>query len=284
MDLFIPDIRLDQLIFEDVPYLDLTTEVLGIQDLPGSIEYFTREPCVLCCTEEVTRMMSRLGVTVTKAYPSGACLEAGEAFLWAHGSAGRLHKAWKVCLSMFDHYSAVATKTRGMVDAARAVNPHCEMLTTRKSMPGAKDLLTKAVMTGGAWPHRLGLSETVLVFDKHLEFLGGLDAFIKRLPEYRARCIEKKLYVEVAPEEAIRVARAGVDGVQLDKVSTERLRMLVPELKATDPRLAVIAAGGIDPSNVAAYAATGVDGVATTSPFTAKPIDMSVRMVREDGR
>ena len=44
----------------------------------------------------------------------------------------------KVCLNLFDHLSAVATKTRAMVDAAHAENPRCEVLTTRKSMPGAK--------------------------------------------------------------------------------------------------------------------------------------------------
>ena len=53
---------------------------------------------------------------------------------------------------------------------------------------------------------------------------------------------------------------------------------LVRELRSIDPRLTVIAAGGINPANVAAYAATGVDGLVTTAPFTAKPVDMSVRM------
>ena len=34
------------------------------------------------------------------------------------GRALDLHAAWKVCLNLFDHLSAVATKTRAMVDAA----------------------------------------------------------------------------------------------------------------------------------------------------------------------
>ena len=51
-------------------------------------------------------------------------------------------------------------------------------------------------------------------------------------------------------------------------------------LRALDPRLTIIAAGGINPENAGEYAATGVDGLATTAPFTAKPIDMSVRMRR----
>lgn len=67
-----------------------------------------------------------------------------------------------------------------MVDEVHAVNPECEVLTTRKSMPGAKDLLTCAVMAGGAFPHRLGLSETVLVFEQHLAFFGGFTVLSKK--------------------------------------------------------------------------------------------------------
>lgn len=47
MNVFIPDGRIDQFILEDMPYIDLTTEVLGIGEEPGEIEYFTREDCVL---------------------------------------------------------------------------------------------------------------------------------------------------------------------------------------------------------------------------------------------
>ena len=165
-----------------------------------------------------------------------------------------------------------------MVCAVHEVNPQCEVLTTRKSMPGAKDLLTEAVLVGGAFPHRLGLSETVLVFEQHLAFLGGLDGFLEQLPAIRSRCCEKKLFVEAAPEHAARIARAGVDGIQLDKASPDILRALVPELRGIDPHLTIIAAGGVNPDNAAAFAATGVDGVATTAPFTAKPIDMGTRI------
>lgn len=58
------------------------------------------------------------------------------------------------------------------------------------------------------------------------------------------------------------------------------LGSLVQELRSIDPHITIIAAGGINPQNVGAYAACGVDGIATTAPFTGKPIDMSVRMRR----
>ena len=273
---YVSDAELDRLIAEDVPYIDLTTFVLGIGAQPGTMEYFTREGCVLCGTEEVLRIAGKLGCTVSWSVPSGSVLAAGEHFLRLEGSAASLHAAWKVCLNLFDHLSAVATKTRSMVEAAHTANPVCEVLTTRKSMPGVKSLLTHAVMAGGAFPHRLGLSETVLIFEQHMAFLGGFEGLLARLPELRTQVVEKKLLVEATAEQAISLARAGVDGVQLDKVPVEQMGALVAELKAIDPALTVIAAGGINPSNIGAYAATGVDALVTTAPFTAKPIDMSV--------
>ena len=276
----ISDAEIDRLIAEDVPYLDLTCCVCGIGPEPGAMTYFTREACVLCGTEEAVRVAAKLGCAVTSSKPTGTHLAAGEEFLTLTGTAEDLHAAWKVCLNLFDHLSAVATKTRAMVDAAHAANPRCEVLTTRKSMPGVKALLTKAVLAGGAFPHRLGLSETVLVFEQHREFMGGFEGLLARLPEMRAHVAEKKLFVEAGPEEALALARAGVDGVQLDKVPCEDIPPLLAELRAAAPGITVIAAGGINPSNVAAYAATGVDGIVTTAPFTAKPVDMSVRMRR----
>ena len=115
-------------------------------------------------------------------------------------------------------------------------------------MPGAKDLLTSAVMAGGAFPHRLGLSETILVFDHHLTFFGGFDAFVEQLPAIKGRCIEKKLFVEADAEQARVLARAGVDGIQFDKVPVEELAAARSRsCAAIDPHLTLIAAGGVNP-------------------------------------
>ena len=274
----ITDARLEELIAEDVPYIDLTTTALGISDVPGEIEYYTREDCVLCCTEEVNRIMSKLDLEVTDSVPSGTRLKAGDSFLRAHGKAGSLHMAWKVCLNLFDHYSAVATKTDRMVASVHQVNPYCEVLTTRKSMPGTKDLLIKAILTGGAFPHRLGLSETVLVFDHHIKFFGGFDSFLNHLPEIKSRFIEKKLFVEADATQAYALARVGIDGIQLDKIPATELKQLVCELRGINPQITLIAAGGVNLQNASEYAATGINGIATTALYTAKPLDMSVKM------
>ena len=142
--LVMADARIDALIAEDVPYIDLTTELLGIGKNQGRMTYVTREDCIVAGTDVNRRIAQRLGLSVEQAVCDGARARAGSALMVVSGRASSLHAMWKVGQNVYDHLSAVATKTRAMVDAAHAANPACEILTTRKSQPGAKDLLTLA--------------------------------------------------------------------------------------------------------------------------------------------
>jgi len=277
--MYISDEVIDKLLAEDVPYLDLTTWALGIGERTGEIVYFTRENAVLCGTEEVLRIMERLHIKVDLSLPSGSEIKADEVFLRARGRAADLHMAWKVCQNIFDHCSGIATKTRQMTKLAQAVNPRAVIVTTRKGFPGTKALSIKAVLVGGAFPHRLGLSETVLVFRQHMNFMGGLDGFIAALPEIKHHVCEKKLIVEAhSVEDGIKLCRAGVDGLQFDKLPADVLGAAVPQLKAINPHLVILAAGGITEKNLAKYAQTGVDALVTTSLYSARPIDIGVKI------
>ena len=278
----IPDSYLEQLIADDCPALDLTTHILGIGSEQGQIEYFTRDEGILCGTEEAARIYEMLGCQVKDFLPTASSVSAGEAFMHVEGPAEGLHMGWKCCLNIFEYYSALATKAHRMVQEAHRANPHCEVLTTRKLMPGTKPFDVKAILAGGAVPHRLGLSETVLVFEQHLAFFGGIEKLIEELPALKAKTCEKKFFVEASQEHAVELARAGVDGLQLDKVPVEELDVLVSQIREANPNVTIIAAGGVNLTNAYDYAATGVDGLATTCLHFAKPLDMSARMKRSE--
>lgn len=138
----ISDARLDYFMAEDVPYLDLTSEVLGIGDASGEMEYFSREACVVAGADEVARLARAAGCTAEVLRKPGEHAEPGEAIVSVRGTAGQLHQVWKVGLNLLDHLSAVATKTRGMVDAVHTVNPRCE-----GSVAYAPDSLHSAILS-----------------------------------------------------------------------------------------------------------------------------------------
>ena len=126
--LVMADARIDALIAEDVPYIDLTTELLGIGKNRGRMTYVTREDCIVAGTDVNRRIAQRLGLSVEQAVCDGARACAGSVLMVVSGRASSLHAMWKVGQNVYDHLSAVATKTRAMVDAAHAANPACEIL------------------------------------------------------------------------------------------------------------------------------------------------------------
>lgn len=271
--------ELDRLIGEDVPYFDLTTHLLGIGAKQGEIRYFTREDCVLAGMEAVRGIFARLGIEILQAADSGTAISAGTEFFTGRGSAESLHTAWKVCQNILDRCSGIAAKTARLCAAVQKVNPNTEVLVTRKSFPGTKKLFISAVLAGGGLPHRLGLSETVLVFAQHWSFLGGAEAFCAALPEIRHRACEKKVLAEAdSPEQALQFLRAGADGIQFDKLDAKTVATAVRALRAVNPQAVVLAAGGIDEHNAADYAAAGVNGIVVTCLANAKPVDMGVKI------
>ncbi|NTW00714.1 MAG: ModD protein [Oscillochloris sp.] len=273
------DDEITQLIREDVPYLDLTTYTLGIGDLPGAISYAPRHPAVIAGTEEAARLLTLCGATVTLTMPSGGQADLGEVVLAAEGPAQSLHRGWKVALNLLEYVSGIATRARELVDTARQVNPSVTIATTRKVFPGTKALALKGILAGGAIPHRLGLSETILIFPQHQVFLGGLEGLCQTLRALKQAGREHKLGVEVESlEDALAVAQAGADLIQFDKITAAELCQVVQVLRPQFPALTIVAAGGLTGANIQVFAATGVDVLVTTWPYFGKPVDIQARI------
>ncbi|HXP95665.1 MAG TPA: ModD protein, partial [Telmatospirillum sp.] len=213
----LPDAFLDQLLAEDLPHGDLTTTALAIGACPGHMHFVARTPQTVCCVEEAVRLIERAGGHAVAACRSGDILSAGAPILSADGSAEALLAAWKVAQTLIEATSGISTAVRAMVEAAQK-GGGAVVACTRKTFPGAKAPSLKAVFAGGGVPHRLGLSDSVLVFPEHRVFLGSdVAEAIRRL---KAACPEKKVVAEVTShEEALNLARAGVDVLQLEKFS-----------------------------------------------------------------
>ena len=279
--MYISDELIDRFIKEDVPYIDLTTLVLGIGGQKGTIQFFSRENAVLCGTEEVIKIFNKLNIDLIKTYPSGTLIKKNEIFLEGKGNAEDLHMAWKVSQNILDYSSGIATKMKKLVDKVSLINPNLHVITTRKVIPGTKELTIKAVLAGGGFPHRLGLSETILIFKQHLNFLGGIDELTKILKSVKSKACEKKVIAEIETlEQAIDLCKNGIDGLQFDKVPYDELKTNVAILRSINPSIIILASGGINESNIEEYAKTGVDAIVTTSVYNAKPIDIGCKITQ----
>lgn len=279
MSFFILDHDLDRIIEEDIHPLDLTSHLLGMDRHEAEIQYAPRAPIVLACTEEVERIFLKLGLQVEQCLPSGTECPEGRPFFHARGRGDRIHLAWRTGMRVLESFCGVATRTAQFVRKAKSANPEISVVTTRKNMPGTRHLAVKAVMAGGAYPHRLGLSETILIFDAHVELYGGEEKLLQDLPGLMREAKEKKVGAEAKSlKSALAFVRAGVDFIQLDKLSPEEVTLISREAKAINPAVVLVAAGNINLTNAEAYAASGADVLVTSSLYFGPPADIKAEI------
>ncbi|CAN5208926.1 ModD protein [soil metagenome] len=270
------DTALCALLDDDTAGGDLTTHSLAIIEQPARLEFRARQPMTVCASEEALRLFELAGAQAQLRLRSGVRAEAGELILEATGNAASLHQAWKTAQTLVEWASGIATATAAIVAAAGGVAVAC----TRKNVPGTKALSIKAVRSGGGIMHRLGLSETLLVFAEHRLFLSAAPA--QTITQLRRVQPEKKIIVEVADlDEAQRWAEAGADVLQLEKFTPEAVaacRQAIDVLPAASRPL-LAAAGGVRADNAAAYVAAGADLLVTSAPYTAPPKDVQVNFL-----
>jgi molybdenum transport protein len=273
------DAEIDRLLAEDVPCGDLTTQALGIGLRPGRITFAAREPMVVSATEEAVRLLTRTGATARLLVCSGETAEPGRMLLEAEGSAESLLAAWKVAQTLIEWSAGLATAVRDIVAAAQAVSPRVRVACTRKTVPLTRALSARAVLAGGGVMHRLGLSETILLFPEHRALLGD-QALAVALARLRAEAPERSIVVEVtSADDVLEAAALGAHVIQLEKFAPEAVAQVVARLRASGrPRPRVAAAGGVNATNAAAYAAAGADVLVTSAPYAARPRDVQVRI------
>ncbi len=274
------DAEIERLYDEDIRFGDLTTRALSIGDSPGRMRFTARQDMVLCGVDEAARLLARLGIEVTFATKSGSLEAQGALLLAAEGSAATLLMGWKVAQTVMEWASGIATLTHEIVAATQAAGAPIPVLCTRKSVPFTRQLSLKAVIAGGGEIHRLGLSDSMLLFPEHRVFMENPEDLHAAVARLKARAPERAVMIEVTTEaEALLAAQAMADVIQLEKFEPAAVRYVVSQIaKRPDGRPVIAAAGGINPGNAADYARAGADTIVTSAPFYAKPLDIQVRI------
>jgi len=267
---------IEQLIHEDLPYGDLTTRLVGIGARAGRITMAAREPMVVCGSEEAQSIFGRLDAQVSVHAVSGSQVEPGAALLEARGSAAALFAGWKIAQTLLEWASGVASATAQLRAVATAVAPRIVIACTRKTVPFTRRLSIKAVHAGGGAMHRMGLSDSVLLFPEHRVFAASDDT-AQLLERMHRLAPERSIVTEVTSVADALVAAPYTDVLQLERFPVSAISELVLQLgKRAERRPVIAAAGGINPGNAALYAATGVDVLVSSWPYWAPPRDVQV--------
>jgi len=284
--IYFTDEEIDKILTEDVPFYDLTTSILKLENKPAKIQFFTTEETVVCCTEEVIKMFKKLSIKPTLFTPSGETLEANVKFLEGEGLSKNIHVLWRAAENLISYSSGIATAVKYLVDIAKSVNPDVIVTTTRKVFPYTRKIVAKAVQAGGACIHRLGLSETIFIFENHYCFLGNINNLKKRLKDQYSLIGDKTITVEVRTiEQALQIAEADINIIQCSSFSPLEIKQLKEILNSRSSKIKIAAAEGITDENIREYVSAGADIIITSWPYRSSPkrIKVIISPLDDDG-
>jgi nicotinate-nucleotide pyrophosphorylase (carboxylating) len=266
---------IDDALAEDVGSGDLTTDAIVPAGLRGTASIVLREPGIVCGLDAAFATIRRLDAeaAMERLVNDGDAVDEVPATVARMNATLRaLLTAERTALNLLQRMSGIATATRRYVDAVSGTG--VEVLDTRKTAPGLRDLDKVAVACGGGTNHRRGLHDAVLIKDNHLAVAGSVSAAVALVRRcHPGRPVEVEADTVAQLEEAL---AAGADVVLLDNMEPGVLRQAV---RIADGRARLEASGGITIDSIREVAETGVDAIsvgALTHSVRALDIAMEV--------
>jgi len=189
-----------------------------------------------------------------------------------NGPAGSILTAERLVLNLMQRMSGVATLTRKY---AQLVKPHgIQILDTRKTTPGMRQLQKEAVRIGGGTNHRFGLYDAILIKDNHVKIAGGVAQAIKLA---KIRYPDKRVEVEVTNLDEVKQAlEQKADAILLDNMAPQ---MVNDSVALIDGKAFIEVSGGITLDTISAYFIKGVDAISCGAlTHSAANVDMSLEV------
>ncbi|MFZ4619010.1 MAG: carboxylating nicotinate-nucleotide diphosphorylase [Bacteroidota bacterium] len=271
---------IEQALFEDVGFGDITSESLIPEEQLGKAELIAKESGIISGLDIVKLVFSCVDgqVTFEPSVVDGALVEKGVSLGQLHGPVRSLLTGERVALNFLQRMSGIATLTHKYVHAVAGTK--AKITDTRKTVPGLRVLDKKAVVDGGGINHRFALDSMVLIKDNHIAAAGGIVPAVQNCRKYlKENEIDVKIEVETTSLEQVRevLAIGGIDRIMLDNYSLEMMREAVALINGA---VEIEASGGITLQTIRSVAETGVDvisvGALTHSP---KALDISLEYI-----
>jgi nicotinate-nucleotide pyrophosphorylase (carboxylating) len=261
---------------EDLGAGDVTaTLVPAAQRVHGSV--ITREAAVLCGRAWVDETFRQLDpkVQLTWRAADGERVAARQVIFAIAGPARPVLSGERTALNFLQLLSGTATTARRFVDAVAGTR--CQILDTRKTVPGLRTAQKYAVRCAGARNHRMGLFDQVLIKENHIAAAGSLTGAIEA-----ARRDAAGIAIEIEVEtlgELQEALNARPDIIMLDEFSLDELRTAVELNRAHGAHAKLEVSGSVSLESVRAIAETGVDYISVGALTKhVRAIDLSMRL------
>ena len=259
---------------EDIPNGDITTESTTSDDSKITAEIHAVEKLVFTGAEIIPHCFGKK-CQVTINHKNGAMLSNGNVIGVVTGSAREILSRERVMLNLIQRLCGIATLSHEYAEIAKPFN--VKILDTRKTTPGLRLFEKYAVAIGGAFNHRLNLSNGILIKDNHIVAAGSVT---NAIVSTRKKGPHLPLELEVDNFDQIHEAlTTGVDGFLLDNMKPDTIRSAVSIIRASQNGKDVFieASGGITLENIHPYLDTGINAI-SIGALTHQAVSKNIRL------
>ncbi len=237
---------------EDIPNGDVTTESLALSAKPGRAKLIAKQDLILSGTAAFEQTVLQLDpeAQLKWHFSDGQQVLNKQIICTIQGDLLQILKAERVAINFLMHLSGIATLTNEFVKRIRPAQT--QILDTRKTLPGYRDLEKKAVVHGGGVNHRMNLSDAVLVKDNHISVMGGITPAVQKIRQHSQLPIEveARTLEDVKECVALKIHRILLDNMNLEMMS-EAVKLIPPGIQSE-------ASGNMSLDRVKDVAAIGV--------------------------
>ncbi|TLX83430.1 MAG: carboxylating nicotinate-nucleotide diphosphorylase [Thaumarchaeota archaeon] len=246
---------LETFLAEDIGKGDITSKLLPRKKVSASI--ISRQEGIIAGVQYARQIFVSRKCSVRIYTKDGKKIRQNQKIMTVSGPAYSALSCERTALNLLSRMSGIATQTNAIVRMIRSVNSRVRLYSTRKTAPGLRMFDKEAVEIGGGYKHRTSLDQMILIKDNHIAIADSLSQMIRH-----AKRKHKKIEVEVENlRDAIIAAREGASIIMIDNIHPVEISKIIKVLKRLGLRhkVKIEASGGIDASNIQAYAKSGVD-------------------------
>jgi nicotinate-nucleotide pyrophosphorylase (carboxylating) len=267
-----------QALAEDIGGGDLTAELVPAS-ARAKARVISREAAILCGTpwfDEVFRQVDPQAILQWRV-EEGAQMQADEVVVTIEGAARSLLTAERSALNFLQLLSGTATAAHAHVQAVHGTKT--KIVDSRKTIPGLRLAQKYAVRVGGAFNHRIGLYDGILIKENHIATAGGVTAALRNAAQVVKihPGVAAFVQVEVETLDQLREALdADAKMILLDNMSHAHIAEAVG---INAGRAALEVSGNVSLATVRAYAELGVDRISIGAITKhVRAVDFSMRM------
>ncbi len=269
---------LEQSLIEDIGPGDASTSITVAPDSRAVARVVAREPGVLAGLPLLVPLLRRLDESVTVALErwDGDRVAAGDVAAVLSGPAAPLLTGERTALNFLQQLSGIASLTARYVDAVSGTG--CQVLDTRKTVPGWRALAKYAVRCGGGTNHRFGLYDRIMLKDNH--WAAGGDRISDLVTRGRRDHPDLAIEVEVdSLEQLDAVLPLQIEWVLLDNFTPDEVGAAVARRDAAATGTRLESSGNITLETIAAHAEAGADACSVGRlTHSAPALDLSLEM------